>query len=191
MEKKKQVFRFNDAELSLIKNSFAESDELLFAIRKVFLQMPLSEVDKSLLTAFKGNKELIAVLRKTFNPQIEPDAPLHQLIDLWMSIDLKDKPISELTPVFNARKILIELLEQGLKNLEKVIGGSPQKIDIKLSDFISLKGKSAEEFYAELTARNTLIAHVEAQLSQINILAGKKDESVEQTKDKLLKNSNK
>lgn len=191
MEKKKQVFRFNDAELSLIKNSFAESDELLFAIRKVFLQMPLSDVDKSLLATFKGNKELLAVLRKTFNPQIEPDAPLHQLIDLWMSVDLKERPIHELAPVFEGRKLLIELLEQQLNSLESVIKGKEVEEEIKFTDLVKLAGKETEVFYSHIIARNTLISHVEAQLSQINILAGKKDDSVEQTKEKLLKNSNK
>lgn len=191
MEKKKQVFRFDDVELSLMKNTFAENDELLKAIRKVFLQTELSAVDKSLLSILKGNDQLIKLINKTFNPQIDPDAPFHQLVDLWMTIDLKDKPISELLPVFNARKLLINLIEQGLENIELVANNSAQTIDVKLSNLVSLKGKSAEEFYAELTARNSLISHVEAQLGQISILAGQKDESVEKTKEKLLKNSNK
>lgn len=191
VEKKKQVFRFNDVELSLMKNTFAENDELLIAIRKVFLQVELSEVDKSLLSMLKGNEQLFKLISKTFNPQIDPEAPFHQLIDLWMTIDLKDKPISELLPVFNARKFLIDLIEQGLENLKAVVEGEESSSKIKLSDFVTLKGKSAEEFYSELTARNSLISHVEAQLSQISILAGQKEESVEQTKEKLLKNSNK
>jgi hypothetical protein len=113
MDNKKngQQMRITDAELSLIKNTFA------------------------------GNEELIKLLRKLFLPELDPTAPIGQVIDLWMTVSLESQ-----TP------------EQAIINLK---------------------------------ARNTLINHIEQQLLQIKVLAGDKNETVEQTKERLQKNSNK
>ncbi len=103
--------RINDAELDMLKRHFADNDELLRIMRKIFL------------------------------PEIDPNAPVGQVIDLWMTVDIKDK-----TP---------------------------------------------DEAYAHLVARNLLISHLDQQLNQIKVLAGQKAESVEETKERLLKNSSK
>ncbi len=190
MSEKKQTMRFNDAELSIIKNTFVENEELMKAMRKVFLQMPLTIFDTSILTgAFKGKKELIALMNKTFNPVLDPDAPFHQLIDLWMSVDVKDKSISDLMPIFKGRELLIDILAQQLTALESIANGKDVKFKIKLSDLTNIKGKETEEIYSNIIARNTLINHVETQLTQILLLAGQKEETVEQTKTRLIKNS--
>ncbi len=103
--------RITDADLSIIKNTFAENDELLKVLRKVFL------------------------------PEITEDTPLGQVIDLWMTVKIED-----LTP------------EQALINIK---------------------------------ARNTLITHIEQQLLQLKFLAGMKSETVDQTKERLSKDSSK
>jgi hypothetical protein len=48
-----------------------------------------------------------------------------------------------------------------------------------------------ETDYIWLTARNTFINHVDQQLIQIKFLAGQTDETVEQTKERLSKDSSK
>jgi len=181
---KQQQMRYNDGELSMIKNTFAGNDELLLAIRKVMLQFELGESDKEILKMIKG-KEVQALLRKTFLPTLSEDAPRHQLIDLWMSIDVKDKSVADMDMIFKSREMLINLLDQQLKELE----GKEVKGKIKLSDLAEYKGQGAEDFYPGIHARNTLISHVEMQLAQIEVLAGKKDESIEETKKRLFKDS--
>ena len=47
------------------------------------------------------------------------------------------------------------------------------------------------EKYVNLTVRNTLIIHVEQQLDQIRMLAGKKDETPEETIKRLQMDSTK
>lgn len=37
-----------------------------------------------LRSTFKGNEPLILLLRKIFLPEIDPQAPIGQLVDLWM-----------------------------------------------------------------------------------------------------------
>lgn len=103
--------RFTDSELALVKGTFAENEELLKLMRKVFL------------------------------PELDPSAPIQQMIDLYMTL-----PTENQTP---------------------------------------------DEIAINLKARNILIAHLEMQLGQLRTLAGMKNESVEQTQERLQKNSNK
>jgi len=104
-------FRYTDAEMSLLKMTFAENDMLIKLLRKIFL------------------------------PELTPDAPIGQNIDLWMTIK-----VDELSP---------------------------------------------EEALINLKARNSLIQHLEVCLNTIKILAGQKDETAEQTKERLSKDSTK
>jgi hypothetical protein len=106
-----QEMRITDEELRLIKNTFAENDDLLKLLRKVFL------------------------------PELNAKAPLGQQIDLYMTI-----PVDNMT------------MEQALVNLK---------------------------------ARNTLINHVEMQLLMLKSLAGLKEETVSETKERLKKDSSK
>lgn len=108
---KGQEMRISDTDLSMIKNTFSEKDELLKVIRKIFL------------------------------PEITADAPIGQSLDLWMTLKVEDM--------------------------------------------------SAEEALINIKARNTVIQHVEMCLNQIKVLAGMKKESVQETKDRLSKDSNK
>ena len=103
--------RFNDHELGILKKKFA------------------------------GDLEAIKLLRKIFLPEITPDAPIGQTIDLWMT----------------------DSIETGLP----------------------------EDIVINVKARTKLIKHVETCLQMINVLAGAKEETVEDTKKKLLQNSNK
>ena len=80
--------RFSDSELALIRGVFYENDQLLKLMRKVFL------------------------------PEIDPTAPLGQLVDLWMTIDLKDKDPEEAMINIKARNQLIMHVEQQLLQLQ-------------------------------------------------------------------------
>lgn len=109
MNKQGSQMRFSDEEVQLMKNTFA------------------------------GNEDLLKLIRKVFLPEVDPKAPLGQVIDLWMTVK-----IEEMTP------------EQALINIK---------------------------------ARNSLISHVDMCLMQLGILAGQKDETVEETKARIAKNS--
>jgi hypothetical protein len=109
MNKTGKQMRFTDVELSMIKNTFSDNDELLKVLRKVFL------------------------------PELDPNAPIGQMVDLWMTMKIEDQ--------------------------------------------------SAEQAMINLKARNTVIQHLDMCLMQLGILAGQKEDSVEDTKKKLLKDS--
>lgn len=188
--KKKQVIRYNEKELELIK-VFADNDDLLKAIRKVFLQMPLSPLEaSSIAMTFAGKPEILALVSKTFKPELDGDAPLHQLIDLWCSVDVKDKDVLTLDYTFKSRQLLINLLNQQLEELEAIANKKSFERKIVLAELVGYSQDSEPVAYAtNLIARNTLITHTDAQLTQLSILAGKKDETPEETIARLSKDS--
>lgn len=194
-KKKKQILRYTDEELSLIKSLFAENEELLKALRKVFLQMPLNVIETTMVASyFGGNKKALALISKTFKPELDPEAPFHQLIDLWMSIDVKDKSFDDLVSTFKARQLLIDLLEQQLRELDGIAnksGFGPRKIELSSLTVLPKVNAEYSNFYPNLIARNTLINHVEIQLTQLLNLAGRKDETSEDTIKRLQQDSTK
>lgn len=184
-EKKPQRLRYTDAELSLMKNTFCDNPDILLAIRKFFLEMPLDPIDGTYIENIKNKKELVKLLGKTFLPQLDPNAPPHQLIDLWMIVEMKDKTVDVSYPLILARNVFIKYLENKLATLDGA------KSVYEFAKFVEIDGKTPLELFVNLTVRNTLIAHVEMQLAQFALLSGESDETVEQTKERLFKNSSK
>lgn len=68
--------------------------------------------------AFKNNDRLLKLLRKVFLPELDPNAPLGQMVDLWLVMNP-----AELTPDvayinIKARNQLIAHVEQQLMQIE-------------------------------------------------------------------------
>lgn len=190
VEKKKQ-FRYSDEEMSLIKNTFTENDDLVNAIAKVLLQLPITAKEKDILkSALNGKTELYYLLSKVFNPQLT-DGSIFSAVDLWMTLDLDGKHIEDVKSYAEARELLIYLIQQQLSVLSSYVFDTVAEITYVLDSLLVLDDRSSEEVFVNLTARNTLINHVRSQLAQLYVLAGQKDETVEQMKDRLKKDSTK
>lgn len=92
-------------------------------------------------STFKGNDALLKLMRKVFLPEIDPNAPLGQIVDLWMALNLKDL--------------------------------------------------TSEQAQIKIEARNTLILHVEQQLIALKTMSESVDETPEEAKARLKKDSSK
>jgi len=223
VEKKpqKQASRYTDKEYSLIKNTFAEQDELLIAIRKVLLQMELTEKQDVLIRGI--NKEnILAVLRKTIFPEVDGDAPLFQIASMWMHTLTTTKEMArDKTEIYiKAREIEVKYMEQQMD----VLSGKRPQVKIETSEernkrlkeeieyykehntykekgestegisFAKLKdsdGKKFEQRYVELVAWESLISYIDSQLMQIKLLAGTVEESEEEQLKRITANSSK
>lgn len=180
--------RYSDEELNHIKGVFSENEELLKVIRKVMLQIPLNSIDQSLLTFLKG--DILKIIRKTFLPTIEPEAPFHQIVDLWLTLNVNEKDPFQAWHSIKAREMLIEYIDQQLRFLE----GDKRKPKIvfeSLTDFSGITQSQADKAFINLMVRNTLLQHTEMQISMLLMLAGLKNETVEETQKRLQKNSSK
>ena len=180
----KQIKRYNDQELTIIKSNFSDNDGLLKAIRKVFLQSPLTALDLSYLEAIK-KKELMDIIRKEFLPVIDPEAPINQIIDLWMTVDVKGKTLEECYTHFQAREKLIKYLDQQLKELE-----TGKKGAIKFKSLSYAKRKTPEQVFIDLDVRNRLILHTEDRLRDLMMMS-LPEETPEQREERQKKDSTK
>lgn len=189
---KKQTMRYSDAELSVMKNSFAENDAFFLAVRKLLLQFPLTKTDADIIKGvLVGKPATFAILSKTFNPKLDTDAPFTQMIDLWMTFEIKDKVAEQVMPTIYARDIVINYLDQQLIALSCVGTDTKPETTIDFDSLSVIKGKDDTQVFIDLIARNTLISHIEQQCNQLLLLAGRTEETPEQTRDRLAKDSNK
>lgn len=71
-------------------------------------------------TTFGGNEALLKLLRKVFLPEITPDAPLGQVIDLWLTVDVSKLSTEDALRNLAARNMLIMHIEQQLIQLNSL-----------------------------------------------------------------------
>ena len=187
MPDKDQVFIFNKAELSTIKNTFSENDILLYTIRKVFLQFPLTEVEKGLIRT-SVTPEVVHILKKRMLPDLSPEFPLGQIASILTTLtnDLKVKTPEEMEPHFNAKAHEIAYLTQQFNALEDLDAEQP----IKLSDMASLD-KETDEVFVNMTAYLFLLGYIDPMLNFIKSIAGQKDETPEEQEKRLMRDSSK
>jgi hypothetical protein len=185
----KKPMRYTDSELLLIKGSFAENDKIVVALRKFFLQIPLSETDDIEIMKIKKSSEAMTIIEKTFLPELDGNAPLNQVIDLWMTLKIDDKFPEIAHPHILSRKLLISYFKQQIFLLK---GGKIEDIDlIKFEELLPDQNEMVEQLYVNLLTRNVIITHTEQQLYQLNTLAGLKAETPEETIKRLQQDSSK
>lgn len=84
-------------------------------------QMRFTEADRALIrNTFKDRPELLKLLRKNFLPEIDPQAPLGQIIDLWMLEDISTKDPKDAYINLVARNKLIYHIETCLLQLQQL-----------------------------------------------------------------------
>jgi hypothetical protein len=185
---KDQIFVFTDDDFALAKSMWGENDDSLFLLRKAFLQLPLELGELEYLKALITPK-LWALLKKRLHPDLDPDVPLTEIGDIYQTLtnDLATKNVDEMAPLFAAKQIELEYLDQQFEFLKDVL--APYKPKIVLEDLKVLKNKNPFQQFVDTTARNYLLAHIGKMLSFLKIIAGQKVESIEETKDRLKRDS--
>ena len=182
---KQQKMRYTDKELDLMKFTFKDDLSTLKAIRKVFLQMELTEKEYILLRR-KIKGDVIPLMRKVFLPELDGDAPISQIIDLWMTIKIDDKNPDEAMLFIKAREIVVNYIEQQLA----ILGKETNEEKIKFKSLSEILVDNANT-YINFLARNTIILHTENQIQEINILSHKIEETPEEEAERLKKDSSK
>lgn len=94
----KQEMRISDTELEIIKNTFADRDDLL------------------------------KVLRKIFFPEILADAPVGQNIDLWMTLKIEDMTPEQALINIKARNTVIQHVEGCLMQIKMLAGQKSESV---------------------------------------------------------------
>lgn len=97
-------------------------------------QMRFTEEELVLIrNTFSGNDKLLKVLRKVFLPEYDPYAPLGQVIDLWMTIDVRGLDPQTAFARILARNELISHVEQQLIQLN-VLAGQNEETEAEMKE---------------------------------------------------------
>lgn len=190
MRDKNQVFIFNDAELRLIKVTFADNEALIYSIRKILLQFPLTPAEKALVQQAM-TPEVFAIVKKRIYPDLDPDAPLTQISDYRaiVTTDLKTKPSDEHQWIVDVMQVCMDYLEgrmQQLQNLDR-----DEKYDVHLADLRAMNANDAYTKRVYLKAYLDILGYVDPQLNHLRVIAGMKEETPEEQKKRLTRESNK
>jgi len=102
---------------------------------------------------------------------------------------ITDAELSLIKMTFADNEVLLKLLRKIF--LPEISPTAPLGQNIDLYMTVKIEDMTPEQALINLKARNTLISHIEMCLQQLNVLAGIKTESVEQTKERLKKDSSK
>lgn len=190
MPDKDQFGIYNKDELSLIKNTFADNDVLLYAVRKVLLQFPLTDPEKNLIK-LGVTPEVYAVLKKRILPDIGSEYPLGQLPSLLITLtkNLQEKDAIEMGDLFEAKKLELDYLTQQFEVLKDL--DAPQHI--KLADMSVIettpRADTTRSNFIGMTAYLFLLGYIDPSLNMIKVIAGAKEETIDQQEKRLKKDS--
>lgn len=177
---------FSDADLSLLKKTFSENDDLLYAIRNVMLQFPLTEAEKDMMRT-QVTPEVYRLIKMKLYPEVDPSAPLTQLADLHQTLtnDLKVKTPEEMEPIFEAKMTEMAYLKQQVAAIADLDAAQPLKLD----DMRLREGMSAREAFVATSVRNFILGFVDPMLRDLKVLGGASDEPLYKQKERLTRNS--
>jgi hypothetical protein len=69
---------------------------------------------------FKDNEPLLLLMRKMFLPEIDPKAPIGQLVDLWLTLKIEDLSPEDVVIKLRARNEVIAHVDQVLMQLKLI-----------------------------------------------------------------------
>lgn len=99
-------------------------------------QMRITDEERALIkSTFLNNEPLLKLMRKMFLPELDPNAPIGQMIDLWMTISIKDMSPEDAIIKLTARNELISHVDQVLMQLwliSKLEPMTPEEVKAKM-----------------------------------------------------------
>jgi hypothetical protein len=78
---------------------------------------------------FADNEEALKVMRKIFLPEIDYSAPLGQLVDMWIPVEVDDVTPEQAIVNIKARKTLIIHIESCLMQLRNLAGKKEESVE--------------------------------------------------------------
>lgn len=81
-------------------------------------QMRVTDEEISLIkSTFKNNEALLKLMRKMFLPELDPQAPFGQMIDIYHTIQTKDRNPEDIAVELMARNMVIDHTDNVLTQL--------------------------------------------------------------------------
>ena len=186
--KKLKPMRYSEKELSLIKNTFTDV-AFIISIRNFLLQGEQTESELRMIKSVFGTPETFNILKKAVNPDLDKSANPFQSVDLFSSMDVQPVPVEHAVNLIAGKAVAKKYLDErfDVLNGKTVTGG------IVFDDLVKPLGKLKKaETFANFVARNFLLSHIDSQLfGSLMVIAGTKEETVEEQAARLMQDSSK
>ena len=177
--------RYSDKEREIIRSFFkSENEQLIMAVHKFLLQGDMSDGEVTIIKSLP--KEAIDVFRRTVIPEMNPEDNFGQVTDMWVSIDTADRDPLIVFDCMRSRKIVIDYFN---KRFDILCGGAESKKDIQLKDLVYDGKKNERDSVVDMSARNTILKHINMHLTQLIVMADQTPESQEELEKRRAKDS--
>jgi hypothetical protein len=175
----------NEYEIEVIKRAFAGDESILKSVRSLFLGFPITKVEADVVRSVFNDKEVLQALRKKMYPRLSSEVPIGEESDFWFGTETEilDKSPESITQVVMSKQRTLDMLAQAF---ELLVNPDGAKIDLTFAPDLK-----SDPLQIELLTRNKYVKTVVTGLAIINVIAGQKNETVEQAKERLLKDSTK
>lgn len=162
----KSQARISEKEQELIKGAFEKNDILLQAMRALFLDLEVTEEEKTLVKSTFADTELLKFVTQRFYPVIRKEAPIGQVQDAWLGVEQMIFGNAAGT-IFQAVNYKQQALDMTKVALALLVDPNGPRVDLEYSP----KKYLNDEFQINLLARNQYIRHVEQQLLFLMLIA--------------------
>lgn len=93
-------------------------------------QMRITDNDIAVIKGlFADNEEALKVLRKVFLPELDPEAPLGGLIDIYMATPTENQSEHEIAVNLKSRNMLIQHVDRQLIQLKALAGTKAESVE--------------------------------------------------------------
>ena len=184
--------RFSKKDVVLLR-AFKDNELLIKLLRKTILQLPFSAEEFDVISkTFNGNNDLFLAVKNVFEP-------IGEDVDLLGGTRWADRKYAELgaddvKTLVLSRKDSILFISNGVTRLESISKGGqggPMGMVIDFGMQGSYESASADEVKRKVVAFQDSMIYLDNCFMTINIIVNKEDETEEQRKERLEKDSSK
>ncbi len=181
-----KVIQVDPNNIEKLKKAFAGNEELLIAMRSLWLGFKVSSDMKKLIAATFSDSNLLEIVRSKFFPKIGAEDKIGMAADFWFGTEVQivDKDPQTVKQIVMYKKRATELYEYAF---ELLVDPTQKREDLTFYDPTDTFEK--DPMQVELLARNQFIKGIEVGLTYLKTIAGEKAESVVEAKKRLGVNS--
>jgi len=176
---------YSNKDIDLIKSTFAENDELLVMLRKLFFGGKVTADEKKIIVSTFSNPDVVEVLRRKVYGINNFETPIGQLSDFWLGAESQVFGASRDT-VYQAIKSKEVVLSMFIKAFDLLKNPDGERVSIAV--VIDLE---SDPLGVNLIARNLYMKAIESALHAVKTIAGMKSETAEEAVKRLQSDSTK
>lgn len=172
---------YSNKDIDLIKSVFAENDELLVMLRKLFFGAKLTAGEKKIIVSTFENPEVVEVLRRKVYGTNNFETPIGQLSDFWLGVESQIFGASRDT-IYQAIKSKELVLSMFVKGFDLLKNPDGERVHVNVPVSVDL---NADPLGVEMIARSLYMKAIESALHAVKTIAGMKSETAEQAVKRL------